>query len=92
MLIAGPLARIGMREAGTLEEVVAFMGLVVDLRRLCGRPLAVVLIHHENKAGAVSGAWEGSGDTLLHVESAGNGHTVLHVQKARWGPTGIARR
>jgi hypothetical protein len=73
-----------MRDAGTLQEVVAFMELVVDLRRLCGRPLTVVLLHHENKAGAVSGAWEGSGDTLLHVRSGGNGHTVLHVQKARW--------
>ena len=31
-----------------------------------------------------SGAWEGAGDTLLHVQGAGNGHTVVHVQKARW--------
>jgi hypothetical protein len=86
VLIAGPLSRIGMHDAGTLQDVVAFMGLIVDLRRLCGRPLADVLLHHENKSGAVSGAWEGSGDTLLHVESAGNGHTVLHVEKARWAP------
>jgi hypothetical protein len=84
MLIAGPLARIGMDEAGTLQQVREFTELVEGLRALCARPLTVVLIHHENKAGAVSGAWEGSGDTLLHVKAAGNGHTVVYVQKARW--------
>jgi hypothetical protein len=84
VIIAGPLTRIGMNDAGTLQEVVAFMRQVADLRRLCGRPVTVILNHHENKAGAVSGAWEGSGDTLLHVEAAGNGHTIVFVQKARW--------
>jgi hypothetical protein len=84
VLIAGPLTRIGMDSAGTLQEVVAFMGLVADMRQQCGRLLTVVLVHHENKGGAVSGAWEGSGDTLLHVQGAGNGHTVVFVQKARW--------
>jgi AAA domain len=84
VVIVGPLTRVGMQDAGTLQEVVAFMELVVDLRRLCGRTLAVILIHHENKAGAVSGAWEGSGDTLLHVKTAGNGQTIVRIQKARW--------
>jgi hypothetical protein len=84
VLIAGPVSRLGMDAAGTLQEVRAFMELVQDVRRLSGRALTVVLVHHENKGGAVSGAWEGSGDTLLHVQSAGNGHTVMFVQKARW--------
>jgi AAA domain len=84
VVIAGPLARIGMDGAGTLQEVVAFMALINDVRRRSGQLLTTVLIHHENKGGAVSGAWEGSGDTLLHVQAAGNGHTVVHVQKARW--------
>jgi hypothetical protein len=84
VLIAGPLARIGMDEAGTLQQVRDFVELVVDLRERCGRALTVVLIHHENKAGEVSGAWEGFGDTLLHVKAAGNGHTIVFVQKARW--------
>ena len=87
VLIAGPLTRIGMNDAGTLQEVRAFMGLVHDLRERCGRPLTVLLIHHENKGGQVSGAWEGSGDTLLHVQGAGNGHTLVYVQKARWDST-----
>jgi hypothetical protein len=84
VLIAGPLVRLGMDAAGTLQEVRAFMELVADLRRRCARRLAVVLVHHENKGGAVSGAWEGAGDTLLHVQAAGNGQTVVLVQKARW--------
>jgi AAA domain len=84
LLIAGPLTRIGMNAAGTLQEVAAFMRLVDDLRHRCGRSLAVILIHHENRAGTVSGAWEPAGDTLLHLTAAGNGRTVVHVQKARW--------
>jgi hypothetical protein len=87
VLFAGPLTRLGMDAAGTLQEVVEFMRLVGDLRERCGRLLTVILVHHENKSGAVSGAWEGAGDTLLHVEAAGNGHTLVHVQKARWAST-----
>jgi hypothetical protein len=86
VLIAGPVSRIGMTDAGTLEEVRAFMEQVADVRDRCGRALTVLLVHHENKGGTVSGAWEGSGDTLLHVKEAGNGHTIVHVEKARWDP------
>jgi hypothetical protein len=84
VIIAGPLTRIGMDVGGTLPEVTAFVRLIDEVRRLCGRPLTVILIHHENKGGQVSGAWEGAGDTLLHVQAAGNGHTIVFVQKARW--------
>ena len=83
VLIAGPLTRIGMDSAGTLQEVAAFLRLIQDVRAQ-SRPLTVGLIHHEGKNGTVSGAWEGSGDTLLHVEARGNGYTSVHVQKARW--------
>ncbi len=84
VVIAGPLTRIGMDEAGTLQEVVAFMELVAEVRRQCDRLLTVTLNHHENKGGAVSGAWEGAVDTLLHVQNSQNGRTVVAVQKARW--------
>lgn len=84
VIIAGPLTRIGMDSAGTLQDVVAFTALLADLRSRCTRILTVVLIHHESKSGAVSGAWEGAGDTLLHVKAAGPGHTLMTVQKARW--------
>jgi AAA domain-containing protein len=84
VIIAGPLVRLGMDTAGTLQEVVEFHQLIQDVRSRCGRPLTIILAHHANKGGAVSGAWEGAGDTLLHTQAAGNGHTVVYVQKARW--------
>jgi hypothetical protein len=85
VVIIGPLTRSGMNDAGTLQEVSAFMALVDETRRLAGRSVTFVLVHHENKGGKVSGAWEGSGDTLLHVQGQGHGRTRLYVQKARWG-------
>jgi hypothetical protein len=84
VLIAGPVTRLGMDEAGTLQQVREFMELVKEVRVASGRRLAVILVHHENKGGTVSGAWEGAGDTLLHVDARGPGKTHLHVQKARW--------
>jgi hypothetical protein len=84
VLIAGPVTRLGMNEAGTLQQTRDFMALVQDVRVKCGRLLTVILVHHDNKAGTVSGAWEGTGDTLLHVEARGPGVTHVHVQKARW--------
>lgn len=83
VLIAGPVTRLGMDDAGTLQEVRDFLGLVDEVRERSRRHVAVVLIHHENKGGKVSGAWEGSGDTLLHVTGTGHG-LRLYVQKARW--------
>jgi hypothetical protein len=84
VVIVGPVTRVGMDTAGTLVETREFMSLVADTRAQCGRLLTTILVHHENKGGAVSGAWEGTSDTLFHVQSAGNGHTVVFVQKARW--------
>ena len=55
VVIAVPVTNLGMNEAGTLQEVRDFMRLVAALRQLTGRPLTVVLIHHENKGGQVSG-------------------------------------
>jgi len=84
IVIIGPLTTAGMNEAGTLQEVRAFIALCDDVRRRAGRSVTFLLIHHENKGGKVSGAWEGAGDTLLHVSGQGTGGTRLHVQKARW--------
>jgi len=84
VLIAGPVTRLGMDEAGTLQQVRDFSRLIDEVRAECGRLLTVILVHHESKGGAVSGAWEGAGDTLLHLEGRGHGHTHVHVQKARW--------
>jgi AAA domain len=77
VVISGPLTTAGMEAAGTLQEVRAFLVLVDDVRRSAGRPFASVLVHHENKGGQVSGAWEGAGDTLLHVSAQGRGRSAF---------------
>jgi hypothetical protein len=84
LVLVGPVVMAGMTEAGTLQEVRAFLAHVADVRARASRPVAFVLVHHENRAGKVSGAWEGAVDTLLHVTGMGNGRTRLHFQKARW--------
>lgn len=85
IVFLGPLTRIGMNEAGTLQETRDFAALLADVRaRIAPRRVTFYLVHHENKAGEVSGAWEGAGDTLLHVTGLGHGRTKLHIRKARW--------
>ena len=85
VLIAGPVQRLGVEGGGTTAEVQAFLRLLDELRAELDRPLAYSLIHHENKAGDVSGAWEGNCDTLMHVQARGNGHTAVRWGKVRWG-------
>jgi hypothetical protein len=84
VVIVGPVSAVGMEGAGTIPEVRAFSKLVDEVRDLSGRPLAFLLVHHENRTGKVSGAWEGVGETLLHVTAQGHGHLRLYMQKARW--------
>jgi hypothetical protein len=86
IVVVGPLTAAGMNEAGTLRDVRAFMALLDDVRTRAGRPVTFVIIHHENKGGKVSGAWEGAGDTLWHVIGTGRS-TRLHMQKVRWSTT-----
>jgi Bifunctional DNA primase/polymerase, N-terminal/AAA domain len=87
LVVVGPLACSGMTEAGTLAEVRAFLALIDDVRRRSGRAVTFLTVHHPNRAGTPSGAWEGAVDTLLHVTGMGHGRTRLHVQKARWSST-----
>jgi hypothetical protein len=84
VLIVGPITRSGMNEAGTLQHVRDYLDLFSEVRTLAGRRVTFVLIHHENRAGAPSGAWEGAVDSLFHVQAQGNGQTRLYVQKSRW--------
>lgn len=86
IVAAGPVNRLGIQGGGTPEEVGAFMGHIEILRTQLDRPLAVIFAHHENKAGDVSGAWEGVPDTLAHVQALGHGRTRVKWQKVRWGP------
>lgn len=87
VLVVGPLMRVGWEDLGTLQEVREFMDVVADFRARTRRRLTVVLVHHENKGGKVSGAFEGAGDTLIHAEVRSRGKTRLTVQKARWSST-----
>ena len=84
VLAAAPVQRLGMEGGGTPDEVGAFMVNVETVRAQLGRPVALILAHHENKAGDVAGAWEGVPDTLAHVKALGNGATRLFWQEARW--------
>jgi hypothetical protein len=84
VVIAGPVARLGAEGGGTPQEIQAFVDLLELVRADLERPLAYELIHHENKSGEVSGAWEGATDTLAHVQARGNGHTAIVWSKTRW--------
>lgn len=87
VLIAGPVQRLGVEGGGTPAEVAAFLTLVDDLRARLRRSVAVVLIHHENKAGGLSGAWDGVTDLTLHVLAGQHGRTRISWEKARWAST-----
>lgn len=84
LVVLGPIATVGMVGGGTPDEVSVFEGYVRAFRDLVSRPVALWLIHHENKAGDISGAWERVPDTLVHVQAVGNGHTKVVWRKARW--------
>lgn len=86
VVFAGPVQRLGLEGSGTPAEVQAFVGLLAKIRGELDRSLAFDLIHHENKSGDVSGAWEGVTDTLAHVQARGNGHTAIVWRKTRWAP------
>jgi hypothetical protein len=73
-----------MSGGGTPDEINTFVGFITAVRQLVRKPLAVWLVHHENRAGQISGAWERVPDTLVHVTPRGNGHTRIYWQKVRW--------
>jgi hypothetical protein len=84
LLIAGPLGRIGMEGAGTSDEIREFLTHVDEALGACLIRPALIPVHHENKAGTVSGAWEREPDTLVHVQGQGHGRTRVFWAKARW--------
>lgn len=84
VVVIGPVTSSGMNEAGTLQQTRDFMALVAHVRELAGRPVMFVLVHHQNRGGSVSGAWEGVVDTLVHVQPKDGDRTRLYVEKARW--------
>ena len=84
LLIFGPLHRLGFEGGGTPDDIRGFSALLEGALAGAGRPCAVLIIHHENRAGQVSGAWEGVPDLLVHVQGQGHGRLRVHWQKARW--------
>lgn len=84
LLIVGPLASLGAKGTGTPDEINEFDLHIKDLRAHAHRPFAIWIVHHENKQGDVSGAWERYPDSLVHVQSQGNGHTKIVWRKVRW--------
>jgi hypothetical protein len=87
LVIVGPVVVAGMEAAGTLQDVRQFTSLVDQVRQhTASRTVTFLLIHHENKGGTVSGAWEGAGDTLIHLSAQGHGQTRMFIQKARHAP------
>lgn len=84
LIVMGPLVTLGMVGGGTPDEVAAFEELLVELRTMIARPVSLWIIHHENKAGDISGAWERVPDALCHVQARGNGNTTIVWRKTRW--------
>lgn len=85
IVMLGPVVSIGFAGAGTPDEIEAHGTRLALLRHGLAKPLVVWLLHHENKAGDVSGAWERLPDTLVHVRlSEGGGYTNITWKKARW--------
>jgi len=84
LVVMGPLVTLGMIGGGTPDEVAEFEELIRVTRALVERPFGLWIVHHENKAGDVSGAWERVPDCLVHVQAQGNGHTRVVWRKARW--------
>ncbi len=84
LLVVGPLSRIGMEGGGTSDDIRNFLDLVEAARARCERPPAILIVHHENRAGQVSGAWEREPDSLIHIQGQGHGRTRVFWQKIRW--------
>lgn len=84
LVIVGPLASLGAKGTGTPDEINEFDNHVQQLRAGASRQFALWIVHHENKAGDVSGAWERYPDTLVHIQAQGNGRTRVVWRKVRW--------
>jgi AAA domain len=84
LVVVGPLTAVGMEGGGTPDDVRAFVGLLAAVRALLDTAVTFLVIHHENRAGQVSGAWEPIPDLLVHVQGQGHGRLRVYWQKARW--------
>lgn len=84
VLIAGPVRRLGLEGGGTPAETVAYMQLLDRVRAASRRPVAIGNVHHENKGGDISGAFEAEFDTVVQVKADGRDRTQVYFRKSRW--------
>jgi hypothetical protein len=84
LVIMGPLFSLGMVGGGTADEITEFVTLLADVRKRAERRVSFLIVHQENRAGQVSGAWGPRPDTLVHVQQQGHGQLRVFWEKARW--------
>jgi hypothetical protein len=84
LVAIGPVFAIGMVGAGNADDISAFMTLVTDVRDRADRPFFMLLVHHENKAGDVSGAWGPRPDLMFLVQATEPQHVRMFIRKAKW--------
>ena len=84
LVVANPLLDLGARGAGKPEDTSTFVGWLKELGLWNGGP-AFWLLHHENKAGQVSGDWKRQPDTMASLSREGDlDRTRLTWEKLRW--------
>jgi hypothetical protein len=93
VVTANPTLGLGVAAAGRPDETQAFVDWLVE----CGlkRDRAFWLLHHENKAGQISGDWGRHPDTKVSLRQHGNQQrTKLDWAKTRWAtlPTDVTAK
>ena len=87
IVVGNPLLGLGASGAGKPEQTAEF----VEWLKLCGlwQDVGFWFLHHENKAGQISGDWDRHPDTVVLLERDGNRpRTKLTWTKTRWATTG----
>jgi hypothetical protein len=83
VVMANPTLGLGVAASGRPDETQQFVDWLVE----CGlkRERAFWLLHHENKAGQISGDWGRHPDTKVQLQQDGNRpRTKLEWAKTRW--------
>jgi hypothetical protein len=84
LLVIGPLFAMGMVGPGNADDINAFVALLDDVRERAALLVCVLVVHHENKAGDVSGAWGPRPDLLTLLQTQEPQHVRVHWRKAKW--------
>lgn len=83
VVVANPTLGLGVAGSGKPDETQRFVDWLVECGLKSSR--AFWLLHHENKAGQISGDWGRHPDTKAQVQADGNQpRTKLVWEKTRW--------